>query len=291
MSFRKTLAITAFVAAALCVTAAQAAVHDQAMPSSATMTPRVPQPAGWPTILNSIVVGERIGPGVLYQRWTLTTDAGPLVVCLATVDLRNPSVALAVATHNGVIIGSGERLSSMADRLSAELGINADYFDINESGSPLNLVALDRRILHQPSRAANFVVDGQGMVQMGSLNWHAHVASAAGALRDISLVNDWSPSVELAILTPELGTRSAAGATEMVLAPAGAAGQYRVSRIDTNLTILDSLQPNELAVAARAAAAQSLAQDFHSGDLLTVTSVGDPVAMGIKLGIGGGPLL
>ncbi len=158
MSFRARPAITALTAAVLFAAggvalggrsvALAASSGESGYAASPAPAPTFVQPAGWPTVQSASLSAETVGPGVRYERWLLSTDAGPLVVSLAVVDLRDPSVALAIATHDNVIIGKGERLSSMADRLGAELGINADYFDINESGSPLNLVATDERVLH-----------------------------------------------------------------------------------------------------------------------------------------------
>jgi len=291
VSFRTALAITALAAVNLYV-AAPALARDEP-PSSATAVGAraFPQPAGWPKVLSSAVTAEHVGPGVTYERWTLSTDAGPLTVSLATIDMRNQYVALAAETHDHLIIGKGERLSSMADRLGAELGINADYFDINESGSPLNIVAIDWRVLHQPSRAAAFVVDGRGRIGMGPVSVHAHIESAAGASRDIMLVNDWSSSAQLALLTPELGTDSASGATEMLLEPSGARGQYKIARIDVNLKLLAALGPDQFGIAARGDQAQSLTRDFHEGDLVALSWQTDPPGGGVQLGVGGGPLL
>ncbi len=291
VSFRAALVITALAASNLFV--ATPVVARDEPPSSATAggARAFPQPAGWPKVLSSAVTTEQIGPGVTYERWTLSTDAGPLTASIATIDVRNPNVVLAAETHDHLIIGKGERLSSMADRLGAELGINADYFDINESGSPLNLVAVDWRVLHQPSHAAAFVVDGHGQIGMGPVSGHAHIETVAGVSRDIMLVNDWSSSSQLALLTPELGSKSASGATEMLLEPSGARGQYKVARIEANLKLLAALGPDQLGIAARGDQAQSLARDFHEGDLVAFSWQTDPPGTGIKLGIGGGPLL
>ncbi|HEV2878583.1 MAG TPA: phosphodiester glycosidase family protein [Candidatus Eremiobacteraceae bacterium] len=291
MSFRAALLITAFGAALFC-TPVPAGAREEPVPSASVQsTSTFPQPLGWPRVLGSTVSEEQVGPGVTYQRWLVSTDAGPMIVSLARIDLRNPYVALTVETHNHQIIGKGERLSSMADRVGAELGVNADYFDINESGSPLNLVAIDQRVVHQPDRAAAFVVDSQNRIQMGSVSWRARLESATGARRDIALVNEWSPSVNLALVTNQLGTDVGGGATEMVLDPSDTAGQLRVARIDANLQRLDTLAPDQFAVVARGAQALSLAHDYHAGDLVTLTTQSDPALNGIKLGVGGGPLL
>ncbi len=193
MSFRVFAHLTAFamILSIAWTTGLEARAQTIATPSPSGQA--FAQPAGWPRISNAAVASEPLGPGVSYQHWMLATDAGPLQVSIATIDLRNPYAMLAVTTHKGVVIGNGERLSAMADRSGAELGINADYFDINESGSPLNIVAIDQRVLHQPDGAAAFVLDADNHVQMGPVSWRAHMASSAGAARDITLVNDWSP--------------------------------------------------------------------------------------------------
>lgn len=250
-----------------------------------------PQPANWPTITTSTVEGARIAPGVMYERWKLATSDGPLELSVATIDLRNPYVAFDVGTHGNGIIGPGERLTSLADRLGAELGINADYFDINDTGTPLGVVIADGRVLHQPDNAATFMVDAHNAISMGPIAWHASIDSTSNAHLDLSSVNEWSGSVDLAELTPEFGFGKAFGATEMVLAPASAAGTYAVARIDRNLAMLDRLDAGQIGIAAHGDKAEALVGDFHSGDSVTVTTQSDPSLAAIKLAVGGGPLL
>jgi Phosphodiester glycosidase len=292
VSFRAAPVITALIVA-LAFLGGELASTGTRSPAFAQVTgaPAFVQPSNWPRVRSAAVNAETLGPGVRYERWQLATDAGPLVVSIATIDLRDPFVGLAVATHGDVIIGKDERLSSMADRIGAELGINADYFDISESGSPLNLVARDGRILHQPDRAATFVMDGQGNIQMGAYAWQMHIAGPSGAALDVSAVNEWSPSVDLALVTPELGAANPAGATEMVLSPATEPGTYRVTRVDPDLGAFDALAPGELGIVARGAQALALTREFHLADALTITEQSDPQLQSVRLGIGGGPLL
>ncbi len=253
--------------------------------------PNFPQPTNWPTITTSTVESARIGPGVMYERWKLATSDGPLELSVATIDLRNPYVAVDVGTHGNGIIGPGERLTSMADRLGAELGINADYFDINDTGTPLGVVITGGRVLHQPNNAATFIVDAHNSVSMGPIAWHTSIDSPSNAHLDLSSVNEWSPSGDLAELTPEFGDGNAFGATEMVLVPASLAGTYTVSRIDRNLAMLDRLDAGQIAIVAHGSKAQTLAGDFRPGDSVTVTTQSDPSLATIKLAVGGGPLL
>ena len=282
VSFSVSSLFTALVAAAALLTPESSA---QALDNA------FPQPQGWPLIQRQSVQQEEAGPGLAYQRFSLTTTAGPLVVSIATVDLKDPRVGLTVTTHDGIIVGKGERLSSMADRVAAELGINGDYFDINESGSPLNLVLTGGRVLHQPSRAAAFVVDGQGQTHMGSVMLSVHAQTQAGDALVIQRINEWSPSVDLALVTPELGPASGGDAVEVVLDPQPGPGLYRVSRIEPSVVSPIALQSGQLALVGRGPQGQSLLRDVALGDTVTLSETSDPPIENARLGIGGGPLL
>lgn len=298
MSFRVRLAVTAFIILWVCVaqslSAAQAQPETSGSPVAAANT--FPQPAGWPAILRASRTQEPLGPGVAYEHWQLLTANGPLEISIATVDLRNPSVSLAAASHQGIVAGGDERLAAMGDRLHAELGINADYFDINESGAPLNILAQNGRILHQPDAAAAFVVQAGNRILMQPVVWHATVTSASGTVHEVSAVNEWSSASALSLLTPELGRGDASGAVEIVFTPQAASGDdqaqtFRVRTVVSNAANLAGLNAGELALAARGAQAQGLLQDFSAGDSVTVQLTSDPPLPSIQMAIGGGPVL
>ena len=88
--------------------------HAQALAQSPVVTASpmltsFPQPSAWPLISNASGTRETLGPGVNYVRWSLATNAGPLQLSVAVVDLQNPDVSLQVATHGNAIAGAGER--------------------------------------------------------------------------------------------------------------------------------------------------------------------------------------
>lgn|GEM_PF-284944 len=307
MSFRARLAVTAFIIMMITtshlhsfVALAQPNPERQALES--TPSAPFPQPAGWPEIIRSASAAETLGPGVRHEHWRLLTQSGPLEISIATVDLRDPSVALLATSHGGVIQGNGERLSAMADRLHAELGINADYFDINESGAPLNVLVENGRLIHQPDAAAAFVAQsgnqagGPARILMQPLTWHANITTASGSVRSVGSLNEWSPSSSLALITPELGRADATGTLEIVFSPLGSLsnGQtstFRVNQIDSNPSSLNGLVAGQLALVARGAQAQSAAADFALGDTVTITIATEPSLASVQLAIGGGPLL
>ncbi len=287
VSFRVTLLVTACAAFFLCAHGARAQETSSSSPQAGITG--FPQPSGWPLITGGTSSSEVIGPGVFYQRYQLTTQAGPLEVSLATIDLNDPYVALVVATQHGTITGPDERLSGIADRLRAEVGINADYFDINESGSPLNIVGINGRILHEPDQKAAFIVQGDKQVTMSPLVWSGQLTLPTGATLPIGLVNEWSVGANLALLTAEFGSVRAYDATEAVLVPIGG-DQYKVAQLDQSLTELDALPTNELAIVAHGDSAQVLAQ-MRVGDVVHLSAQGDNVLASMTFAVGGGPLL
>lgn len=262
-----------------------------AQPSATpAMNPSFPQPQNWPAVTSAVASTETIGPGVLYQRWKLVTSSGPLELSVATIDLHNPYVALSIGIQAGRIAGPGERLSSMADRVGAEVGVNADYFDINESGSPLNVVAIGNRVLHQPDRAAAFVVGANKQLYMGPLNWSAKFSDSKGATIGVTSVNEWSPSVDLALLTPEFDGKVTLGASEIVLDPVSMPGQYRVASVDRKLKNFPVLGTGQIAIVVKGSQADAVVRGFSRGSEVTMTTRTEP-GVDMQSSVGGGPLL
>ena len=245
---------------------------------------------GWNILSSARGLSEIIGPGVTHERWTLVTAQGPLAVSLLTVDTNNPSVALGAVSADGTVQGPGQRLSALADAVHAEAAINADYFDINGSGAPLNALIIGGEILHQPDGAATLSVRTDGSVSIGPLSWSARVQPAGGSELSITSVNDWSPSTPLTLLTPRLGATAANGAFEAVLSPLSN-GTYSVRAAAADLTVLFPMQPGELAIAARGQIVQQIVAEFPVGENVTVSFEGSPPPASLVMAIGGGPQL
>lgn len=246
-----------------------------------------PQPSGWPSVTVVSHLGERLGPGVSYDRWSVTTSGGPLVVHITTVDIRDPHVALAIATQHDAIEGPDEPLSSMADREHAEAAINADYFDIGGSGAPLNVVATGARFLHQPDAAVAFIVGQDAGVSIGQVTFSATIADSTGASVQANAVNDWGVNDGLSLITPEFGVDATAD-IEVVLAPDGPTS-YRVASVISSPAHLVALTPSEFAIVARGAEQVGRLMPFRPGDVVSVAVQSTPAA--IAAAVGGGPLL
>lgn len=259
-----------------------------------------PEPAGWPAYTATLASRELLGPGVTFEHWTLAsgtlpsgtnTANGPLSISIITADLSNPFVALAAASQGGVVQGSGERLSAMADTIHAEAGVNGDYFDIGGSSAPINALIVNGRLLHQPSSAAVFSVDAANRVHVGPLTWRAVVTPVSGVPLTITTLNDWSASTPITVITSDLGNSAAYHATEAVLAPSGQPGAYAVVSVAQDLDALVSLAPDQIGVAGHGDAAATIAAVLSPGETVTADFQSDPPFSGIATAVGGGPVL
>jgi hypothetical protein len=261
-----------------------------------------PAPAGWPAFTTARTAQEQVGPGVSYEHWALAAvpanpgggDAradGPLSISIITADLTNPFVTLAAASENGVVQGPGARLSAIADSVHAEAGVNGDYFDIGGSNAPINALVVDGRALHQPSDAAVLWIGLDKRPHLGPLRLSAVVVPANGSQIRISGVNDWSASTPISLLTPELGSTDAYGATEAVLRPAEGGTAFSVVSVAENLRTLATLGSGQFGIAGHGDAAASIAAAFSAGDNVMVSFQGDPAPLSVVTAVGGGPLL
>lgn len=250
-----------------------------------------PVPDGWNIISSEREASEVIGPGVTHDRFKLATQLGPIEVSILTVDLSNPFVSLGAVAANGDVQGPGERLSSLADSVHAEAGINADYYDINGSGAPNNALITSGLMLHQPDGAATFSVDDQGKAAIGPLTWSASVSQVdSGASLRVASVNDWSASTPLTLLTPQLGSTAAYDAAEVVLTPLSG-GSYSVRAAASDLATLVALQPGEIALAAHGESSAEILHDFAPGATAAITFDGSPPPGSLHMAVGGGPQL
>jgi len=260
-----------------------------------TAAPPFPQPSGWPIIAKATRSSEPLGPGVSLAHVRLATADGPLAISIVRADLRNPYVSLAAAAHHDGIVGPGEPLRDMAERVGAEAGINGDYFDINGSGAPLNALVIGGRVEHSGDGKAAFVAGRDNRVSMGVVSWSATLTNRSGFTLPIPTVNDLTGAAPT-LVTPLLGAAPAGEATCVVLDPDRDPATYRVIAIDRNVLALPLLRADQLAVAARGGADQPVTDGLSVGDVVELrqSTALDGVALtpgDIATAVGGGPLL
>ncbi|MGD0473353.1 MAG: phosphodiester glycosidase family protein [Candidatus Velthaea sp.] len=274
-----------FVGALLTTRAAAAFLPDQVVP-----------PAPFPLVISQVLDREFVAPGVERASYHLQTSAGPLVISLVAFDPREPTLRLGTVLARDRIVSAGETVSSMAERTGAVAGINADYFDIGNTNSPLGVLAQNGVLVRSPSARTALTVTRDRSMRFESYRFTGSAVVNGAATISITTLNEWPPHDGAALLTPGYGALPAS--PDCVIAeltplpnttPAGAppSGRYRVTQIDTGTAPSGPV----FALALGPAAQSAVATLPDVGDLIDISVDTDPPLAGVQDAIGGGPTL
>lgn len=272
-------------------------------------------PPFWPVVRASSGITVPVTSGVSYSHYTVATSAGPLSIHHLRVDLGNPSVRLDVGLARNQLISADETVSSMVHRTGAVAGVNGDYFDIGDSGMPLNIVVQDGRLLRSPSRWAALGITRNGGVRIGRFRWAGSVVLAetgesywlaglnTGLVRDglvlLSNVRGYGAPV------PEPGVRQTvvelnpAHDSSGGLFPAHAAalsgsadeGRYTAMQVWPQQAYYAPFPAGTILLVGRGGAADWLRRKVTAGMPVQVNLTTAPDWHDLRGAIGGGPLL
>jgi hypothetical protein len=278
-------------------TAALALVSLRPAPAAAAFLPdALAPPAPFPLVLSQSLDREFVAPGIERASYHLQTSAGPLVVSLVAFDLREPSLRVAAVLARDHIVSAGETVSSMAERTGAVAGINADYFDIGNTNSPLGMLAQNGALVRTPSTRTALTIARDRSIRFENYRFTGSAVDNGSTTIPIAAVNEWPPHEGTALLTPGYGLPNAAAGyviAELTPVPNPSppgpppSGRYRVTQIDSGTA------PGQpvYALALSPAAQNELATLPDVGDLIDVAVDTDPSLANVQDAIGGGPAL
>ncbi|HKX16794.1 MAG TPA: phosphodiester glycosidase family protein [bacterium] len=258
-------------------------------------------PADWPAVLASSVVPLPVAAGVEYRHVSLATSDGPLDLHHLLVDLRNPAVHLGVTVAHDQLISDDETVSSMAARAGAIAGINADYFDIHQSGMPLNIVISNGQLLRSPWRFVALTVGRDGAARIIRYRWTGNVVTETGETQPLESFNAGLPQNGITVISNVRGYGAPppdAGARQTVaeLSPADPSaaapgGRYFVKQIWPQQAFYAPFPQGEIILLGRGAGADWIQRRLTAGASLTVNLTTDPDWHEAQVAVGGGPIL
>jgi phosphodiester glycosidase len=259
---------------------------------AATLPARIAPQAPFPLVIAQSSSDAFVAPGVVLARYNLATNAGPLVVCALSIDLREPMLRLGAVLANDRLISGGETVSAMARRTHAVAGVNADYFDIGATNQPLNIVVRDGALVRTPSGRAAMTVTRDRHVRFETYRFSGTVTDADRSW-PLGAVDEWPPQATGAsLMLPAFGPPpERAGVTIAALEPKGPlagslSGAYRV----TSVSDASSAHARGVALAFAPGAASAGALPV-TGDVVRVDASTDPPLDDVLFALGGGPLL
>jgi exopolysaccharide biosynthesis protein len=249
-------------------------------------------PAPFPLVIAQSHETEFVAPGIRRGVYRLQTTDGPIVVTVVAVDPREPTVRFETVLANDRMISSGETVSSMAHRIGAVAGVNADYFDIGQTNQPLNIVVRDGALLRTPSKRVALEVRGDRTIAFENVTFSGTVRYGATTL-PVTTVNEWPPQGGVGLLTPAYGMPKPNPDVTLVPLvrvdeahlPTDLGGAYRAVTGDPSHP---AIVGPELAFGP---AARALGPLPNPGDDVHVDVATTPALADIANAVGGGPLL
>lgn len=272
----------------------------------------------WPSVRLSVGTVRAVASGVVYSSYRVLTADGPLSIHHLRVDLGNPRVRLGVGLAHDRLVSADEPVSSMARRLGAVAGVNGDFFDIHESGMPLNIVVRNGQLLRSPVEWAAFSVRKDGTAWIGRFRWSGAVTvQGSGATYPLSGYNSgFDPDGIVAVSSvlgagippPPPGAHQTVA--EMVLEPQPAASRvplpvaflppppgarrsalYVVRHVFLESAFAAVPPPTELLLVGQGRGALWLARAAPVGTQVAVRLATVPDWHDLHAAIGGGPIL
>lgn len=133
----------------------------------------------------------RIAPGVTYREWTVTLRQGPVRLHLLAGDLDTGRVRIDLV--NGPRLTYHAPLSRLLSAAGAKAGVNADFFDIDDTGAPLGTGRQTTRGLLQGARNAwgkVFTVGADEKARVGTSPLAGQVLHRDTVVADLHGLND-----------------------------------------------------------------------------------------------------
>ncbi|HEY8314238.1 MAG TPA: phosphodiester glycosidase family protein [Candidatus Baltobacteraceae bacterium] len=270
--------------ALLCIFGPVAAAAAQ-LPS--TLAP----PAPFPQILTDAPTLSFVAPGVTSGDYELWTIDGPLSIHVVSVDLHAPDVRIDTALASDRLSSTGETVSAMAARTGAIAGINGDYFDINNTNAPLNILVEGGRLIKTPMKRYALGLTREKQIEFAEFAFAGNLQLADGSTVQLDGVNDWPPPKGgTSLLTPEFGeVPPVPNLTLVQLQPLTGSPPFAGYRVKGVVDNAQAQPPGYyLGIGVNA---YGNAGDVNAGDTIAIQASATPPLDDLLAAVGGGPLL
>ena len=256
----------------------------------AGLLPLAPAPAApFPRIITDAATVTEVAPGVGYGDYEMLTADGPLSIHVLAIDLSHPTVRLGAMLAQDRLISQGEAISSMAQRSGAVGGVNGDYFDINQTNQPLNILIQNGRLERMPMQRWAIALDRRNGAQFAEFSI-AVSAQIGAAIVPVRTINAWPPGNGVVLITPDFGPiRAAPNVTELQLQVTNGTPPFATYRV-TGIADNSSAQPAGYYLAIGPTAYGTFPLP-NTGDTIAITGTAQPSLAELQTAIGGGPLL
>lgn len=182
-------------------------------------------------------IKRTVAPGVVFSQETAPPPAGPLLINVLRVNLKQPGVRVQAELAQDVVLNDDatlgrEPVGATAARHGAVAAVNADFFPF--TGDPLNLTIRNGELLSEsmPHRVA-MSITGDGQVRFDTLLTVGSLMGSDGTIVALDGINRPVGKDEIVVLTPAFGGRTRAAASMTTVALTGVNLPVRVGQDQT----------------------------------------------------------
>lgn len=138
------------------------------------------------------ITEEIITQGVVLQSFNMNTDEGPLNVYVLEADLSNPYVKIDTIIGSDGTLNKNQAVTEMAKRTGAVAAINADFFQMAESGRTIGLAYQGGQLVESPAQRNDMY--GFGITEdkeslMEVFNFNGQVVTGSGKSFPLAGIN------------------------------------------------------------------------------------------------------
>ena len=258
---------------------------------AASILPAAPQPMPpFPRIITDAPVISPVAPGIEYGEYAILTQDGPLSLHVLAIDLHDPHVHIGTALAENRMVSAGETVSSMAHRTGAVAGVNGDYFDINQTNQPLNILVENGKLVRMPMQRYALAFDANQTPEFTQFQVTAQAVLGGGTI-PLKTINDWPPpGGGTVLITQDYGElHPVQNVTEFSLQLLSGTPPFATYRVGDIQDATVSQPPgNYLAIGPQDYGTFALP---NPGDTIAIQAAATPPLDTVANAIGGGPLL
>ncbi|MFZ5652067.1 MAG: S-layer homology domain-containing protein [Bacillota bacterium] len=142
---------------------------------------------------NDIVLESRpVAYGLTYEKRSVNFGAGPVLVYILRADLTNQYLKVNTMVGSDGTLARNARVTDMAAASGAVAAVNADFFQMGESGRPIGMTYKDGRMITSPPLTGNmfgWAINRDGTPVIDLFSFSGQVTARNGARFPLSGVN------------------------------------------------------------------------------------------------------
>ncbi|MCL6610598.1 MAG: S-layer homology domain-containing protein [Peptococcaceae bacterium] len=139
-----------------------------------------------------VLESRPVAEGLVLEKRAVTINDGQVLIYTLRADLTNPYLRINTLVGAGGTLDKNARVTDMAQSAGAVAAVNADFFQMNESGRPIGMTYKDGRLVTSPplrNDMPGWAITGSGVPLIEVFGFSGKVTAGNGAQFPLSGIN------------------------------------------------------------------------------------------------------